>query len=66
MEVRKAYATDDFEWSNLKRLALEGLEQQNTRLLREHAAQRFGTLLNQAGDASSSSDQPSGEQQQEG
>lgn len=67
MEVRQAYATEDFEWANLKRLAIEGLEQQNTLLLREHAAQRFGTLLNQAGDgSSSSSEQPSSEQQQEG
>ncbi|KAL4426182.1 hypothetical protein ABPG77_007464 [Micractinium sp. CCAP 211/92] len=65
MEVRQAYATEDFEWVNLKRLAIEGLEQQNTLLLREHAAQRFGTLLNQAGDGSSS-EQPSSEQQQEG
>lgn len=66
MEVRQAYATEDFEWGNLKRLAIEGLEQQNTQLLRDHAAQRFGTLLNQAGGASSSSDDPSSEQTQKG
>ncbi len=49
MEVRKAYASDDFEWDNLKRLSLEALDADNTRLLREHAAERFGTLQGQAG-----------------
>ncbi|KAL4431281.1 hypothetical protein ABPG75_006537 [Micractinium tetrahymenae] len=64
MEVRQAYAREDFEWGNLKRLAIEGLEQQNTRLLREHAAQRFGTLLEQAGGGNSAGES-GGEQQQE-
>lgn len=45
MEVRAAYAQSDFEWDNLKRLAIEGIEEGNTRLLRQHASQRFGTLL---------------------
>jgi len=42
------------QWHNLKRLALEGLASENTRLLREHAAQRFGTLLEQSGGSSGS------------
>ncbi|PSC76698.1 hypothetical protein C2E20_0205 [Micractinium conductrix] len=49
MEVRDAYAKEDFEWPNLQRLALEGLAEDNTRLLRKHATQRFGTLLEQTG-----------------
>jgi hypothetical protein len=46
MEVRAAYAKEDFEWNNLKRLAIEGLESSNTQLLRNHAATRFAPLLN--------------------
>lgn len=48
MEVRAAYAEQDFEWHNLKRLALEGLVADNTRLLRTHASQRFTPLLERA------------------
>lgn len=78
LEVRQAYAKEDFEWvsgpcqcmpqlpptmnsscttclilplqDNLKRLTLEGLEKGGTQLLRQHATQRYTTLLDQAGD----------------
>ena len=51
MEVRAAYAREDFEWDHLRRLAVEGMEQGNTRLLRQHAAQRYTAMLEQAGPA---------------
>ena len=50
MEVRAAYADDDFEWGNLERLAKEGLAAENVRLLRAHASKRFTAMLEQAGE----------------
>lgn len=35
---------------HLQRLAVEGLEQGNTRLMRQHASQRYTSLLEQAGE----------------
>lgn len=49
MEVRAAYAKEDFEWDNLKRLAIDGLAADNTRLLRQHANHRFTAMLDRAG-----------------
>ncbi|PRW58723.1 hypothetical protein C2E21_3267 [Chlorella sorokiniana] len=50
MEVRKAYANEDFEWDNLRRVALEGLERGNTQLLRQHASRRYTAMLERAGE----------------
>ena len=48
MEVRAAYAKEDFEWQQLRRLAVEGLDAENTRLLRQHASQKFAPMLDKA------------------
>ena len=45
MEVRAAYASEDFEWDNLQRLAVEGLAKDNVQILRKHASQRFTAML---------------------
>ena len=37
MEVRAAYAEDDFEWQNSRRLALENMRKVNGDVMREHA-----------------------------
>ncbi|KAF3451760.1 hypothetical protein FNV43_RR07856 [Rhamnella rubrinervis] len=36
IEVRSAYCKNDFEWDNLKRLALKMVDESNTRLMREY------------------------------
>ncbi|KAK7332362.1 hypothetical protein VNO80_29113 [Phaseolus coccineus] len=36
MEVRSAYCKNDFEWDNLKRLALKMVTESNTRLMTEY------------------------------
>eukprot|EP00890_Picochlorum_soloecismus_P001946 jgi/Picsp_1/2752/NSC_00980-R1_protein len=36
MEVRKAYASGDFEWDNLQRLSLEMLQDENLAVMRKH------------------------------
>ncbi|KAK7303342.1 hypothetical protein RJT34_14245 [Clitoria ternatea] len=36
MEVRSAYCKNDFEWDNLKRLAMKMVTDSNTRLMREY------------------------------
>jgi hypothetical protein len=36
MEVRKAYASGDFEWENLQRLSLEMLQDENLAVMRKH------------------------------
>ncbi|XP_027359616.1 chaperonin-like RBCX protein 1, chloroplastic [Abrus precatorius] len=36
MEVRSAYCKNDFEWDNLKRLALKMVTESNTRLMRDY------------------------------
>ncbi|KAK7359815.1 hypothetical protein VNO77_01780 [Canavalia gladiata] len=36
MEVRSAYCKNDFEWDNLKRLALKMVTDSNTRLMRDY------------------------------
>ena len=50
MEVRAAYAREDFEWKNLQRLAVDGLATENTRLMRQHATQKFAPMLGKAAD----------------
>lgn len=37
IEVRRAWAEDDFDWEEMKRLALEHIETQRLDMLREHA-----------------------------
>ncbi|XP_057975167.1 chaperonin-like RBCX protein 1, chloroplastic isoform X3 [Malania oleifera] len=36
LEVRSAYCKNDFEWDNLKRLAVKMVDESNTRLMREY------------------------------
>lgn len=36
LEVRSAYCKNDFEWDNLKRLAVKMVNESNTRLMREY------------------------------
>lgn len=41
MEVRLAYASEDFEWENTKRVCLKDLKQSNTAVLQRHANVAF-------------------------
>ncbi|KAB1201546.1 hypothetical protein CJ030_MR0G003141 [Morella rubra] len=36
LQVRSAYCKNDFEWDNLKRLAVKMVNESNTRLMREY------------------------------
>ncbi|KAI9198448.1 hypothetical protein LWI28_015986 [Acer negundo] len=36
LEVRSAYCKNDFEWDNMKRLALKMVDDSNTRLMRDY------------------------------
>ncbi|XP_044462514.1 chaperonin-like RBCX protein 1, chloroplastic isoform X2 [Mangifera indica] len=36
LEVRSAYCKNDFEWDNLKRLAIKMVNESNTRLMRDY------------------------------
>ena len=47
MEVREAYAKDDFEWNNLQRVTVEELSKGNVGVMRKHAQSKFGGLLMQ-------------------
>ena len=46
MEVRLAYASEDFEWENTKRLCLKDLTQSNTQVLQRHAEVAFTRAMN--------------------
>ncbi|KAJ1428709.1 Chaperonin-like RbcX [Sesbania bispinosa] len=39
MEVRSAYCKNDFEWDNMKRLALKMVTESNTRLMRDYISE---------------------------
>lgn len=52
MEVRAAYASEDFEWDNLQKLAVRDTKAANTRLMRQSAAASLA--------ASFTTDQPGG------
>ncbi|CAK7351495.1 unnamed protein product [Dovyalis caffra] len=39
IEVRSAYCKDDFEWDNLKRLAVKMVDESNTRLMRDYVVE---------------------------
>lgn len=41
MEVRTAYARDDFEWYHMEKISIQELEERNTKLMREHAEMAF-------------------------
>jgi hypothetical protein len=47
MEVRAAYAGDDFEWDNLRRVSAADLREANVRLMRRHAEARFAPVIRQ-------------------
>ncbi|KAJ0081377.1 hypothetical protein Patl1_09938 [Pistacia atlantica] len=36
LEVRSAYCKHDFEWDNLKRLAIKMVDESNTRIMRDY------------------------------
>ncbi|KAK4485052.1 hypothetical protein RD792_007660 [Penstemon davidsonii] len=39
LEVRSAYCKNDFEWDNLKRIALKMVDERNTRLMRDYVSE---------------------------
>ncbi|KAJ7967734.1 Chaperonin-like RbcX protein [Quillaja saponaria] len=39
LEVRSAYCKNDFEWDNLKRLAVKMVDESNTRLMRDYVSE---------------------------
>ncbi|XP_054787813.1 chaperonin-like RBCX protein 1, chloroplastic, partial [Prosopis cineraria] len=39
LEVRSAYCKQDFEWDNLKRVAVKMVNESNTRLMREYISE---------------------------
>ena len=41
MEVRAAYCEDDFEWEMTRKMALQGLQEDNVSLLRKKAEEAF-------------------------
>lgn len=45
LEVRHAFCTEEFDWGELRQLAEAGIQDANVRLLRRHAAKRFGGSL---------------------
>lgn len=47
MEVRAAYAEEDFEWDSCKQLAVKGTREANIKLLRQYAASAFKTEITQ-------------------
>ena len=50
MEVRAAYAKEDFEWHNFQRLAVKELTDGNTKLMRKHASEAFKNAFQTEGD----------------
>jgi len=48
MEVREAYCCEDFDWGTCRQLATERIREGNVRLLRQHAASKFGAGLRDA------------------
>jgi hypothetical protein len=55
MEVRSAYAESDFEWDNCKKVAVEGIVEANTRIMRQHAVQQYeGALQDPSGEDTAS------------
>ena len=52
MDVRAAYASEDFEWDNLQKLAVRDTKAANTRLMRQSAAASLAASL--------AADRPSG------
>ena len=45
MEVRAAYAADDFEWDQLQRVCALDLRAANVGLMRRHAEARFAPVM---------------------
>lgn len=41
MEVRAAYAADEFEWDYLQKISMQEIEKGNTGLMRQHASEAF-------------------------
>jgi len=39
LEVRSAYCKNDFEWDNLKRVAVKMVNKSNTRLMRDYVSE---------------------------
>lgn len=49
MEVRHAYAAEEFEWDNCKRVAVEDINESNLGLMRAHAQTKFKAMLENEG-----------------
>jgi hypothetical protein len=41
MEVRAAYAAEEFEWDYLQKISMQEIEKGNTGLMRQHASEAF-------------------------
>ena len=50
MEVREAYAKEDFEWDHFQRLSSEIIKAGNVKLMRQHAEQAFKTAFESKND----------------
>lgn len=50
MEVRAAYAADDFEWDQCARLVGEATQAANVAIMRRHASARFERSLREPSD----------------
>ena len=66
LEVRAAYAEQDFEWGQLQRLTCEGLRADNTRLLREFASARFSSMMGSGSGSDTAAQQGQQQQQRDG
>lgn len=79
MDVRDAYAREDFEWDQLQRLAVQGTKEANVRLMRSSATASLKASLTAEGaaaaaaaatdlstDAQQQGPQPEQQQEQEG
>lgn len=44
-EVRAAYAGKDFEWHNLKRLTVDGMQKSNVSIQRDHMKSKYGKMF---------------------
>jgi hypothetical protein len=69
MDVRDAYAREDFEWDQLQRLAVQGTKEANVRLMRSSATASLKASLTADGAAAAAAaaaDVPTDAQQQQG
>jgi len=56
MEVRQAYASDDFEWENCQRVAVKDLMDSNLLIMRSHAQSKYRAMLDGDGEGAAMRD----------